>query len=234
MGEDVDVREFDSQLDVGSHHLVVFGWQGATNDPIEDCDSTLYDPILFVSQEKKTTVTYPPGIAVGLPATTGLRFSAHYLNATSAPISATVSVTVRLAAAGSVNVRAGSIWFNNSNINIPSDGAPHTVTRTCILPSAITFLSSAGHMHRRGVNFVVEAQGQQIYSSQSWDAPPFVPFDPPLAFDQGTPIKFSCTYVNNSGQPVQWGVSAATSEMCTYLTWGYPVPSGLQYDHICL
>jgi hypothetical protein len=92
------------------------------------------------------------------------------------------------------------------------------------------FFALTGHEHKLGKNVQVwtatdqSDPGTPVYdvSNFLWSEPPTVYHDPPFKIPSGGGFKYSCQWVNNTGQPVGFGESA-NDEMCFF--WAYYYPS---------
>jgi hypothetical protein len=77
-------------------------------------------------------------------------------------------------------------------------------------------------MHQRATQFVATEGTQTLYQTTSWNNPVPAVYTPPLQLTKGTNVTFSCTYVNDTGQPLVFGESAQTNVMCIYEMSFYP------------
>lgn len=222
-GQDADVDAVVSEAGPGIHHILAFYLPGATDAPLTTCSGLLSGPVPYGTQNQHDTLTFPPGVALKMPAANGFRLQMHYLNATAAPIVAQPSITFHLAAAGTVTQHAGLMVTPDLDINV----APHssaTVFDDCTIPQAMTIGRVEGHAHQHLTDFAATLAGQNIYSSTVWSEPE--PKDFPgagLAFKVGDLLHFACSYSNMSGVPVTFGPSAQTDEMCVLSATYWPV-----------
>jgi hypothetical protein len=223
-GADVEIKTFESHMTAGSHHLLLFYKPGVTNSPLADCSGLEFAAYPYGSQRPDDSITFPDGVAALVPSTQGFRLQAHYLNASPNAISPTVKVTLHPAAAGTTQYHAGVYFYINTNINIPADGQPHSLSKTCNVQSDMNVLLAGSHMHQHATNFVAATTaGQTLYTTTQWSEPIPSTFAPPLVLATGTKVTFTCTWVNNSGAPLTFGESAQTNEMCIFSGHFYPV-----------
>jgi hypothetical protein len=223
-GADIDVKTFESHMSAGSHHLLLFYKPGVTDSPLADCSGLEFAATPYGSQRPDDSITFPDGVAALVPSTQGLRLQAHYLNASPNPISPTVEVTLHKAAAGTVQYHAGVYFYINTNINIPADGAPHSLSKTCNVQQDMNVILAGSHMHQHATNFVATTgAGQAIYSTTQWSDPTPSTFAPPMVWTAGTQVTFTCTWVNNTAAPLTFGESAQTNEMCIFSGQFYPI-----------
>ncbi len=228
-GGDAAIARFASSLTPGAHHLLLFYKPAAADRPLEDCSGTEFAAGPYGSQRSDDELAYPDGVAAAIPAGTGFRAQAHYLNATAAPIDATV--TVRMTPATVVRERAAVLFFSNLYVNVPAGGHDVVAEKSCILPFPVNLVQSSGHMHRHGTRFFATAgatattPAQTLFDARTTDAPPAV-YDPPLPLPAGTPVTFRCTYDNDGPTAIGYGDSAAADEMCIFSAQFYPAPFG--------
>ena len=187
-GESVDVFRTESHMPSGSHHMFAFFEQGATSGSVFDCSGNELDPHLHVAQTPDYVREYPEGVGFRFEASEGLRFSMHWLNTTSQPITAKVELTIVAGAAGSARQQAGFMLLNNQDIQL----APHssgTAARTCPAPRDVGIVELISHMHQRATHIVAKTgSGRVIYESDDWDHPTPSRFSPPLSLGTDTSI----------------------------------------------
>jgi hypothetical protein len=224
-GMDVEVGEFESHMTVGSHHMLLFYVPVAEDGPLEDCSGLEFEATPYGAQEPNFSVTFPPGIAALVPASTGLRIQAHYLNTTTDDDTAKVTLSMHLAKPGTVTQQAGVLFVPDLNIDIPP-GATQTVSYQCHLPFDMNLLQAWSHMHEHGKSFNASINGTSIYQTTNWNSPVPAVFHPALAEKQGAQLDFDCLFDNNSSQTLTFGESALTNEMCIFTGIFYPVPAG--------
>jgi hypothetical protein len=210
-------------MPVGSHHILFFFKDGATDDSVQDCSGTEAYPFQYVAQSPNFSMTYPPGIGATIPSTIGFRMNMHYLNTGNTTIHGQDRVTMYVAKPGLVTQHAGTIFFEQVSIQIPASGQPYTSTRNCKVAQDVNLLSADSHMHTRATQFLATANGQTLYQTDRWADPSLTVYTPPVFLAEGTPITWSCTYVNDTGSPLTFGESAASNVMCIYQGTFYPV-----------
>ena len=225
-GADVDIRKFESHMTNGSHHLLLFYEEGATNQPIEDCSGLTFGPLPYGAQRPDTDVVFPDGVAARVGRTQGFKLQVHYLNPSAAVRRPAVELTLHKAVPGTITQQAGVFFFNNLNI-IVAPGQTRTVRKTCTLDRDMNMLYAVGHMHKRSTELVATVDGGVIYRTDDWAESPYVRFTPPPFFPRGTRITFACTFVNDTQNYLTFGESADNNEMCIFDGQYYPVPAGL-------
>jgi hypothetical protein len=226
-GAAVEVKEFESHMTSGSHHLLLFYKASATDDPIEDCSGLEFAASPYGSQRPDDGIRYPDGVAALVPGANGFRLQAHYLNTTQQPIDASVKVVFHLALPGTITDHASVLFFNNTDIYIPSGSTPVPQTKTCTVSQDINLIMATSHMHQHGISFTATSGGTTIFQTTQWSDPTPAMFAPPLVLKAGSQVTFTCTYMNDTGAPLYFGESALTNEMCILSGQFYPSTQGL-------
>jgi hypothetical protein len=224
-GNDTDIAEYEEHMTEGSHHMFLFFSPGASDGAIQDCPNggLEFHPYPFSAQSKDFTLSYPPTVGSRIPGTMGFMLNAHFLNVTTTDFQATLTVTLHIAPAGSVTQYAGVVFMNNVGISIPPNAQPTTVTASCTVPYAMNVMGSVSHMHNRATGFVAKSGSQQLYTTQAWADPVPDMYTPPVQLASGSPVTWSCTYVNDTTSTLTFGESAQTNVMCIYTMQFYPV-----------
>jgi hypothetical protein len=224
-GGDVDVSAFESHMTGGSHHLLLFYEDGATDGAIEDCSGLEFAPTPYSTQLPDDMVAFPAGVAAAIPKAKGLRLQSHYLNTTAGAITAHVEMTFHLAAPGTVTDHAGVLFVVQPFISVPPNSTKD-INYNCNIPLDMAVIKTASHMHKHGTHFVSTVAGQPFYETDTWDEPQPALFDPPRKLHAGDPLDFTCTFVNTSPDTLTFGESAASNEMCILVASFYPAPAG--------
>jgi hypothetical protein len=170
----------------------------------------------------------------------------HYLNATSAPIQASVSIQIKAAKPGVVKTHVGSLFLNQTTMSVPANATMASPTDTTGIwggnplaassDGSYTIFSSWSHMHRWALEFLASANNQNFYTESNWDSPglfwhmPGFGQNPATATGSTTPIHmtasqgitWTCKYYNDTGAPLGFGDSARSSVMCIYIGQYYP------------
>ena len=101
----------------------------------------------------------------------------HYLNTGSTPIQASVSITITPAKPNVVQTHVGTIFLNQTSLNVPAASPPTSYDATLTwngdptLPATYTIFTSWSHMHQWATNFKATTNGQTIYTETNWDSP---------------------------------------------------------------
>lgn len=223
-GVDQDIKEYEVHMTPGSHHMFVFFNAANTAGPVRNCPSGGFEfhPYPFSTQTADATMTYPEGVGSLVPAKTGFRLNAHYLNTGASPLQGTVTVTFHKAAPGTIKQHAGVIFMNDVGITVPPGMT--TTKSTCAIPGGINLMLASSHMHQRATAFTAKtADGTMLYETDQWAEPKPRVFTPVLAIPAKTDVTWGCTYDNQTNQTLTFGEFAATNVMCIFTAHYYPV-----------
>ena len=238
---DVDLVKMVGTMTSGSHHFFLFNMSPTTGRnqtaPLGDCPAKglEFHPFPFLSQQPNWTVEYPAGMGYPLVSANGVTMNVHYLNTSSQAVTPKVSIVLYPAKAGTVTTRVGTLFLNNSAIDVPAgtpESNPVAVTGNDvpIRDQDYTIFTNWSHMHQYSIDFQASANGSVFYDEKHWAEPPLTTAGKglnespllPLKVKAGTQISWTCAYYNPSSSPMTFGDSAQTNDMCIYLGQYYP------------
>jgi hypothetical protein len=236
---DVDVTRIEVSYRTGSHHMNLF----KTLKDLPDHDEECFKPMDFTtpsnpmgvdlvvgSQQGALDWKLPSGVGIKLKARTQLILQTHYVNAsTQAGEKGEVWVNLHTADDRSkITAHVGTMFANNMQINVPPRQSA-SFTTGCSLPHDVNVIAATGHFHSRGRRFTVAAcpvdmrtADPPFYLSKSWDEPPFVTLDAPLAVKAGGGLEYTCEFVNDTDQTIVFGPKVETNEHCNLFAYFYP------------
>jgi hypothetical protein len=222
-GADAEISQIDSNMTIGSHHMLLFFQDNATDSNVASCAALQFQPMLFGAQQPTTTLPYPTGVAALVKGTQGFHMQMHYLNTTPSPLTAQVTITFTKAAAGTITQHAGVFFFNNlSGIQVPPQ-TTKDVSASCNFPKAVNVMYATAHTHKFTNSFTASTGGNMIYSTTSWDNAPNTAYSPPLTLAQGATVTWNCNITNpNTMGNLTFGESAKTNDMCIFDGQYYP------------
>ena len=156
----IDIDRFEVAMPDGSHHFVVWSYNGVQAD--EFPDGLFYAPACIVprpadsmntamlagSGSPRSSVQYPAGTGLKLGPHHPVLLNAHYVNATGAAFQPTVYVNLYYAKQP-VTHPVEALAATNYNIFVPP-GQWRTTTARWRVPFDMYFLSLSSHMHKRG------------------------------------------------------------------------------------
>jgi hypothetical protein len=238
-GHDIDIVKLDGYMSAGSHHFFLFNMDASTlrtqAAPIGDCPGggIEFHPFPYLSQTPGHYIVTYPQANMGYPLVTanGLMMNSHYLNASSEPMTPTVSITIYPAKAGVVTIHVGSIFLNNTAFGVPADTLTPTwypKTQTPILSEDYTIISNWSHMHQYATDFQALTGGNKFYDETNWSEPTLINAanDPmhllPMQMKSGASITWQCLYTNPTSMDMDFGDFAQTNVMCIYIGQYYP------------
>jgi hypothetical protein len=245
LGNDIPVKihSIENALAGGSHHLIIYRMaSGELNDTPTPCDPFVdtLDPTkgapLMITQRADEVLQLPPGVAFTLQPEQVIRLEMHFINTSpSETITVEAESTFHAMADADFVHEADFLFIGSPDIDLPNQpGVEQTLGPVYFpLPSSlddVNIFAITGHTHHLGTDVDVEMTategggGTMVYAPDpfSWSEPETVFHDPPIQVPVDGGFRFTCKYVNDSGQRVQFGESA-NDEMCFF--WAYYYPS---------
>jgi hypothetical protein len=219
-GKAAGIVATDTNLTVGSHHMFAFVMPNdalTLFDGLQDCPSggTEFHEYLTTAGSPKTETAYAKGVGRYFDAASGVRMNVHLFNATTEPVEAFVKLTIRYVDPALLEYKAASIFLNYFGLRVPPGVS--TQTARYVLPTDISLIGAASHMHKWGKHFEAKtSDGLLLYETDEWAEPAPARFDPPLVLPKGTAIEWSCEYDNDTGSTISFGDSAIHNEMCIF------------------
>jgi hypothetical protein len=215
-GNDVHIREFESHMTRGAHHFLMNVVDDAPTG-LEPCTAIDVPSGPYATQTPDDVFTYPEGVAALLAGANNLKLTSHYANSSGTPLLAEVAVTLRRARPETVGQEASFRSLSAPDINVPPRGS-QTVGGEITLNAQDEWnvYWVIPHMHQRGTRFTVSAgpRAQQlVYETDRWEAPSRK-FDPPLRLSAGDSLNYTCTFFNDTAEPLTFGESPLGNEMC--------------------
>jgi hypothetical protein len=204
------ISGFRALSPLGTHHEVLTISTSASQLGDYDCSAGNLDfQMLYAAGVNTDDLTFPAGMAVHLPAGSYINLNLHLFNATDMSLSEESGVYVQTLDAAQVVHEIDMTFSGTININIPSDGQPHTAIGGCSAPRDWHVFALWPHMHQTGTHqsFVVTHAGV-----------PTTMLDQPFQFTeqrnypmtetvihQADQIATTCTYVNTTGATLTFG-----------------------------
>jgi hypothetical protein len=166
----------------------------------------------------------PPGVALKIPAGTGLDLNVHYANHTDAPISGEAVVNLHTMPLAQVTKVARTLNWSNQSITLPA-GQRTTIERTFTVPDSTTIIALTSHTHRLGERFVIKVvggarDGEVVYENTDWEHPAFLLLPQPVRLGPGQGLKSIVTYNNTTATTVRFGLQS-TDEMGIIFGYAY-------------
>jgi hypothetical protein len=220
--EDVYASALRPMAPLGTHHTTIaMGAPAGPDNPSFPCGPEFGD--FWASGVGTQELDLPAGVGLVARAGQQLRVSLHLFNATDRTLSGVSGLEVRPVDAAQVEHSASVDYHGPMGFSIDPDGEPHTVSDETTLGEG-TLVAIFPHMHQLGTHFRAELVrgGQSIelwdddYQFESQDFAPLAE----VPVQQGDILRTSCTWVNNTQDPVGWGTSS-TAEMCFTILMSY-------------
>ena len=240
---DLYVRRVEFRMRPNSHHFVIYGlapgipstfvpaWDALRD--IRNADGTMnvanmltmgYHVFFGGSMQPEFAYEFPAGVALKVPAGTGLDLNVHYANHGDAPITGEAAVNLLTLPAAQVTKVAYTLNWANQSLTLPA-GQRTTVEKTFTVSDSTTIFALTSHTHRLGERFVVKIvggarNGETIYENTDWEHPAFLLLPQPVRLGPGEGLKSVVTYLNTTGSTVRFGLQS-TDEMNIIFGYAY-------------
>ena len=212
--EDIYVNRFEISMRPGSHHFIIYKFleyipedvmpepytfrdlrdaQGSYTDAqgndLFDWRAMQYHTPVVISQSQRLDFRLPPGVAIRLPANSGLDLNFHYTNYSDAAITGEAYVNLHLLAPEAVEHEAEIFALSNFDIELPA-GQTTTLEKEFFFKEDRHIFQLVSHTHDRMVEFNAEIiggsrDGELLYISYDWEHPAPLRFDPPSLWKRG-------------------------------------------------
>jgi hypothetical protein len=225
---DVGVSRWTSTMSLGSHHMIVYALPSSDGHPEgieEDCNvisGTSIPAWTYSAQTPTSDFPMPEGVGFSLEAEQKIVIEMHYLNASTDPLTASVTLTGEIYAEDETYEPAAAFITYNSEISIdPLDTGE--AGGECEVPDGARFFAMSTHAHRRATRTEVMDGGDMVFESDDWEHPGAVTWDeePFFEFASGA-LTYGCEYLNDLDMEVVDGPSAVTNEMCMAVGYFFP------------
>jgi hypothetical protein len=244
-GEEMYVNRFDISLRPGSHHFIMYtypdytpadvvpnpfeirdlrddddNYQDANGDDLFDWRQMQYAKPIVISQSRRLDFSLPEGVAMRLPAGSGIDLNAHYANSSDDTIDGEAYINLHLLKADEVRHVARIFALSNFDILLPA-GQVTTLVKEFEFLEDRQIVQLVAHTHQRMIDFSAEIvggerNGDTIYRSIDWEHPTPLRFDPPLSMKQGQGLRIRATYDNPEDKDLYFGFTRKEEMMILY------------------
>ena len=234
----VYVNKFIMQGRPNSHHFVLYGFTNNTGLPTVNTMRDLYNADASINfttflqmqnhyflgggTDVNTTYTFPPGVALKIPAATPLDLNAHYFNKQTTGLTGENYINLYTVPQANVVKEAQSINFGNYNFSIPA-GTRKTITTDFTFSKAVTVITLTSHFHKKGEKFQIRIlggtrNGELVYENTEWEHPLVLNLTTPIQLKAGEGLTSVVTYNNSTTKIINFGL---TSEDEMNIIFGY-------------
>ncbi len=228
---DVYVNRIQTKMRQGSHHFLLYTFAANTPSivlPPKDLIRDIRDPngtynlltivpmeyhVFFAGTQSQTSdYTFPPGVALKLPAGATIDVNSHYVNSGTQEIVGQAEANLFTIPASQVTTVANTLNLSNTDLTIPQ-GRDTTIVKTFQFTKTTNVIGLTSHMHARGQKFVIRIaggtrDGEVVYTSTTWDHPPIITFDVPIVFKAGEGLTSVVSYKADLAKTVRFGLTS--------------------------
>lgn len=233
--QDIYIKQVEITMRPGSHHFIAYTFnddapanfllQSQSIREVYDPSGNYIIPNLVPTQWHQFVVgtqwpymnySFPPGVALRLPAGKGLDMNSHYANKTSSEITGEVYMNIHTLDENDVQYAAEILELNNQSLILPPNQKT-TITKTYYFKEARKIFQLFSHAHEHMEEFRVyvaggQRDGELIYVSYDWEHPPILEIWPPLSLHANEGLTLQVTYDNDEDYELKFGLRS-TDEM---------------------
>lgn len=249
---DIFVDRVEIAMRQGSHHFIAHTFEDGTPADRQPQPGQLRDlygtggeldmatvwPMLHHefftgTQLPRDEATFPPGVALRLPAGKGLDLNAHYVNRGAEPIVGQVQLNLHTVPASAVVHEAQILNLNHRDIELPPrqestlvkdwywTGRDWLGERYLLGDQHVRVIGLVSHAHEHNTAFHVyrlggPQDGERVYASYDWQHPPERAYDPPLELAPGEGFRVEATYDNWTSQTLGFGLLSEDEMMILF------------------
>ncbi len=237
--EDLFIDRFEISMRPGSHHFILYTF-GSDLPPSLDPTPHTYrdirkpngtlDPLTLAAMQHHVFFAgtqwptmdfrFPPGVALRLPAGTGLDLNSHYVNRTEQTRQGEVHINLHTVPAEEVVQPAEILFLNNIEINLPPKQTT-TLVKTYRFQREVNIFQLVSHAHQHMQEFRVYVDGgprdgELVYVAYDWQHPPILQFDTPLTLAPGQGLRLEATYNNWTDKTLRFGLLSEDEMMILF------------------
>lgn len=243
---DLYVTRIQSRMRPGSHHLLLYSFDETNTafpcgtrpapDAVRDIKNQdgsfnllnmlpMACHVFFAgAMTPDFDYSFPPGVALRLPANAALDLNVHYVNRSPAKLPGEAYANLHTTDRADVQTVAHTLNYANTNIVLPP-GVRTTLTKAFPVSVRTTVLGVTSHMHSLGERFEIRVRrvnGSEttVYVNTDWEHPGFVNFATPIVLEPGDGLVSVVTWNNTTTRTVTFGL-ASTNEMDIIFGYAY-------------
>ncbi len=238
--EDLFVSRTEISMRNGSHHFLLYTFNPVMSpllipqaDVFRDLRDTVtgnYNQDLFYqmfyhvffagTQTPYSNYHFPKGVALRLPAKTGIDLNSHYVNRTGSVQVGEIYANLYTIPKEQVERVAEILDLQNSSFTLPPMQVTQ-LTKNFIFGEKRHVIQLFSHAHERMTEFAIEViggvnNGKTVYWTNDWQHPPILTFDPPLTLNAGEGLKARATYNNTTNNAISFGFQSTDEMMIVF------------------
>lgn len=239
--EDIYVNRVEIKMRQNSHHFLLYDFESSfppsSRPPLDvvrdirNANGSLnflnmlpmaYHVYVAGAQTPFSDFSFPPGVALRLPANMALDFNSHYVNKSPKEITGEVNVNIYTTPLQDVQKVALPLNLGNNSFSLPANQKT-TIIKHYLMDKKTNIVSLTSHTHQLGEKFVIKIKngsrdGEIVYTSTDWHHPQVINFSNPLTLLAGEGLTSEITYNNTKSVVVSFGL---TSEDEMGIIFGY-------------
>jgi hypothetical protein len=237
--KDIFIERVEIAMRPASHHFILYTFQESTPSFVIPLPNVMRDirdasgnyiranmlPMAFHkfvagTQWPLLNYHFPPGVALRLPAKTGLDMNSHYANRSTSTIPGEIYANLHFADPAKVQHVAEILQLSNQDISLPPRKVT-TLTKTFTFTERQHIFQLFSHAHEHMTEFKVEVvggprNGEVVYVAYDWVHPPILKIDPPLVLEPQQGLKLIVTYNNWTDRELKFGLLSEDEMMILF------------------
>lgn len=226
------VNRIEINMRKGSHHFIMYDFpqndfpekdvyrdirQDNNEYNFETVASIANQRFVFGTQWRSADYSFPPGVALRIPANAAFDLNSHYVNRTSDSFEGEVGVNLHTIPESEVEFVAENLFLNNQLLLLPPKQVT-TVTKTWIFEERRVVFQLYSHAHEHMTEFKIyiaggARDGELVYFANDWQHPPLLELDPPIILEKGEGFRAETTYNNTTSRTLVFGLLSVDEMM---------------------
>ena len=233
--EDVYVDQIVITMRKGSHHLILYDFQGSNlpqANVIRDIrdgnnqyvTSTLLSIVnqvfVFGTQLRNTNYSYPEGVALKIPAGKGFDLNTHYANYSDETVVGELYVNLHTKPVSEVKHIAHELFLSEQNFNLPpKQESTVSADYTFNNKRQVFMLTSHAHQPMKEFRIFIKGglrDGELVYYTNDWEHPVLLEYDPPITLNAGEGLRGEAIYDNDTDSTLRFGLLSVDEMMIIF------------------
>ncbi len=226
------VNRVEINMRKGSHHFILYDFpqgdfpesevyrdiRNENNQIIFETAVSIFNQrFVFGTQWRSMDYSFPPGVALRIPANAGFDLNSHYVNRTSYMFEGEVGFNLHTVPESEVEFVAENIFLSNQSFQLPANKIT-TLSRTWTFNERRVVFQLFSHTHQHMTEFKIfisggARDGELVYFANDWEHPPIRTLDPPIILENGEGFRAETTYNNDTNKTLQFGLLSVDEMM---------------------
>lgn len=187
---------------------------------VDNLAATRYHTYVTGTQWPLMNYVFPPGVALRIPANSGLGLNSHYINRGTETFSGEVITNLHTVPLSEVQHVASTLFLNHDTFELPPQQVTQ-VSHTFTFDERHHVIQLFSHAHQHMTEFRVhiaggDRDGELVYIAFDWEHPPILELNPPLVLEAGQGLRLEVTYNNWTDRTLRFGLLSEDEMMILF------------------